>query len=68
MRRYRRLTSSERWELGLFLTMLVVGFLCLTALLNLQKFREYSALRGEVTAIGKRAGSNATDFASESRI
>ncbi|HVS73512.1 MAG TPA: 3D domain-containing protein [Phycisphaerae bacterium] len=34
MRRARRLTSSERWELGLFLIMLVVGCLCLTALLN----------------------------------
>jgi 3D (Asp-Asp-Asp) domain-containing protein len=35
MRRSRRLTNGERWELGLFLTMLVVGFLCLTAILNL---------------------------------
>jgi 3D (Asp-Asp-Asp) domain-containing protein len=35
MRRSRRLTSAERWELGLFLALLIVTCLCLTALLNL---------------------------------
>jgi len=35
MRRTRRMTSGERWELGLFLTMLIVGCLCLTAILSL---------------------------------
>ncbi|MGN6369176.1 MAG: 3D domain-containing protein [Phycisphaerae bacterium] len=35
MRRTRRLTSGEKWELGLFLSLLLVGFLCLTAILNL---------------------------------
>lgn len=34
MRRSRRLTSSERWELGLFMAMLVVACVCLTALVN----------------------------------
>ena len=36
MRRTRRMTSGERWELGLFLAMLIVGCLCLTAILNLR--------------------------------
>lgn len=36
MRRSRRLTSAERWELGLFLTFLIVTCLCLTALMKLQ--------------------------------
>ena len=35
MRRTRRLTSGEKWELGLFLSLLLVTFLCLTAILNL---------------------------------
>ncbi len=35
MRRTRRLTSGEKWELGLFLSFLLVTFLCLTAVLNL---------------------------------
>jgi 3D (Asp-Asp-Asp) domain-containing protein len=35
MRRTRRLTSGEKWELGLFLSLLLVTFLCLTAVLNL---------------------------------
>lgn len=35
MRRTRSLTSAERWELGLFLVMLVTGFLCLTAIMKL---------------------------------
>lgn len=34
MRRSRRLTSSERWELGLFMAMLVVGCVCLTGLVS----------------------------------
>ncbi|HUO07779.1 MAG TPA: 3D domain-containing protein [Phycisphaerae bacterium] len=38
MRRTRRLTSSERWELGLFLSLLIVSFLCITAILNLPAF------------------------------
>src|SRR5271170_4902626 len=36
MRRTRRMTSSERWELGLFLSMLMVGCLCFAAILNMQ--------------------------------
>src|SRR5579884_4184772 len=35
MRRTRRMTTGERWELGLFLSMLIVACLCLTAILNL---------------------------------
>jgi 3D (Asp-Asp-Asp) domain-containing protein len=35
MRHTRRLTTGERWELGLFLSMLIVGCLCFTAILNL---------------------------------
>jgi 3D (Asp-Asp-Asp) domain-containing protein len=35
MRRSRRLTSAERWELGLFLSLLIVTCLCLTAVLKL---------------------------------
>jgi 3D (Asp-Asp-Asp) domain-containing protein len=35
MRRTRGLTSAERWELGLFLVMLVTGLLCLTAIMKL---------------------------------
>ncbi len=35
MRKTRRLTTGERWELGLFLTMIIVGCLCVTAILNL---------------------------------
>ena len=34
MRRSRNLTSSERWELALFMGMLVVGCVCLTALVS----------------------------------
>jgi 3D (Asp-Asp-Asp) domain-containing protein len=34
MRRNRSLSSSERWELGLFLVMLGTGFLCLTVILK----------------------------------
>ncbi len=36
MRRKRNLTSSERWELGLFMTMMIVGCLCFAVLLNLK--------------------------------
>jgi 3D (Asp-Asp-Asp) domain-containing protein len=36
MRRSRRLTSAERWELGLFLSLLIVTCLCLTAIMKLQ--------------------------------
>ena len=36
MRHSRQLTHTERWELGLFLAMMVVGCLCLTAIMNIQ--------------------------------
>jgi 3D (Asp-Asp-Asp) domain-containing protein len=39
------MTSSERWELGLFLSLLIVGFLCLTAILNLDSLPRVFALR-----------------------
>jgi len=35
MRRSRRLTTAERWELGLFLSLLIVTCLCLASVLNL---------------------------------
>ena len=35
MRHTRRLTTGEQWDLGLFLTMLIVGCLCFAAILNL---------------------------------
>lgn len=48
MRRSRRLTSAERWELGLFLSLLIVTCLCLTALLNLNELPRLFAAESAV--------------------
>ena len=50
MRRSRRMTSSERWELGLFLAMLIVACLCVTAVLNLSALPNIFALRNSPDA------------------
>jgi 3D (Asp-Asp-Asp) domain-containing protein len=45
------MTSSERWELGLFLALLVVACLCLTAILNLNGVPRLFALRTAETGV-----------------
>jgi 3D (Asp-Asp-Asp) domain-containing protein len=44
------MTASERWELGLFLSLLVVACLCLTAILNLNNLPRLFALHSGVDA------------------
>lgn len=55
MRRTRRMTTGERWELGLFLTMLIVGCLLLTALLNLRSMPKAMAWKNSNPAAGGAA-------------
>ena len=57
----RRMTSGERWELGLFLTMLIVGCLCLTAILRLSGVPRIFAWQSESDA------AKSTGVASSSR-
>jgi 3D (Asp-Asp-Asp) domain-containing protein len=51
MRRSRRLTESERWELGLFLAILVIGCVSLAALFRMDAIpRLFAAAFGSQTA------------------
>ena len=55
MRKTRRLTTGERWELGLFLTMVLVACLCLTTLLNLDSLPQLFAFTTKSSGAGMNA-------------
>jgi 3D (Asp-Asp-Asp) domain-containing protein len=64
MRKSRRLTSSERWELGLFMSLLIVTCLCLTALLNLNSVPRLFATGSAVQAAEALEAASAVEGAS----